>query len=179
MQLAEQGKLDIDQPLQKYLPEFSMKSRFANSQPITARTIMTHHSGIPSNYLKGLMSKPYSSLAKDLKDEYVAFPPNYIFSYSNAAFTILGQTVATVSKKDYPVYIRDELLRPIGIQRSLIAYFPLTDHPLISKNYSRGQEDEVYPLREIPAGGLCSNVKYTLRLITALPQLVLVLSLYH
>jgi CubicO group peptidase (beta-lactamase class C family) len=152
MQLAEQEKLDIDQPLQKYLRDFSMKSRFASNQPITARTIMTHHSGILSDHLKGCMSKPYSSLVKDLQDEYVAFPPNYIFSYSNAAFTLLGHTVATVSKKEYSDYIQDELLCPIGMQHSFIANFPSADNPLMSKNYSKGQEDKAYPLRDIPAG---------------------------
>jgi CubicO group peptidase (beta-lactamase class C family) len=158
MRLAEQGKLDIDQPLQEYLPEFSIKSCFASNQPITARTIMTHHSGIPSEHLKGCMFKPYSSLVKDLQDEYVAFPPNYIFSYSNAAFTLLGHTIATMSKKEYPDYIQDELLRPIGMQHSFVANFPSADNPLMSKNYSKGQEDKAYPLRDIPAGGLCSNV---------------------
>lgn len=159
MQLAEQGKLDIDQPLQKYLPDFAIKSRFASNQPITARTIMTHHSGIPSDHLNGYLSKPYSSLVKDLQNEYVAFPPNYIFSYSNAAFTILGHTVATVSKKEYPDYIQDELLRPIGMQHSFIANFPSVENPLMSKNYLNGEEDKPIPGRDIPAGGLCANVE--------------------
>src|SRR5450631_3411426 len=43
MQLAEQGLLDIDKPLQSYLPEFSIKSRFSDADPITLRSIMTHH----------------------------------------------------------------------------------------------------------------------------------------
>jgi CubicO group peptidase (beta-lactamase class C family) len=159
MQLAAQGKLDIDQPLQKYLPDFSIQSRFASNQPITARTIMTHHSGIPSDHLNGYMSKPYSSLVKDLQNEYVAFPPNYIHSYSNIAFTLLGHTVAMVSKKDYPDYIQDELLRPIGMQHSFIADFPSVENPLMSKIYLNGKEDKPISERDIPAGGLYANVK--------------------
>lgn len=53
MQLAEQGRLDINQPLQSYLPEFSVKSRFASAISITPRTLMTHHSGLPSDLQKG------------------------------------------------------------------------------------------------------------------------------
>ena len=45
MQLAEQGRIDIDQPLQSYLPEFSVKTRFANADPITLRSIMTRSDG--------------------------------------------------------------------------------------------------------------------------------------
>ncbi len=54
MRLAEQGKLDIDRPLQTYLPEFSMRSRFPDQKPITLRDLMTHHSGLPANFLKGM-----------------------------------------------------------------------------------------------------------------------------
>lgn len=49
MQLAESGEIDIDQPLQTYLPEFSINSRFTGPGPITLRNVMTHHSGLPSD----------------------------------------------------------------------------------------------------------------------------------
>ena len=63
MQLAEQGRIDIDQPLQRYLPEFSVKTRFSNADPITLRSIMTHHSGLPSAVAKGMWdSEPPSKL---------------------------------------------------------------------------------------------------------------------
>jgi len=160
MQLAEQGKLDIDQPLQHYLPDFSIKSRFVNNQPITARTIMTHHSGIASDYAKGMTSQtPYTSLVKDLQNEYVTYPPNYIFSYSNAAMAVLGHTVATVSGKTYQDYIQDEILSPIGMQHSFIANFPSETNLLVSKNYLKGREDKPYSLRDIPAGGLHADVQ--------------------
>jgi CubicO group peptidase (beta-lactamase class C family) len=86
MQLAEQGRIDIDQPLQRYLPEFSVKTRFCDADPITPRSIMTHHSGLPGAVAKGMWdSEPPSKLVCRLKDEYVAFPPNYVLAYSNAA----------------------------------------------------------------------------------------------
>jgi CubicO group peptidase (beta-lactamase class C family) len=47
MKLVEAGKMDIDRPLSTYLPEFKIKSRFGNTDGITPRTIMTHHSGLP------------------------------------------------------------------------------------------------------------------------------------
>jgi len=75
MQLAEQGRLDIDQPLQKVLPQFEIKSRFKNADPITLRNIMTHHSGIPANYTRGMWSEEpenFTRLVDLLKDEYSA-----------------------------------------------------------------------------------------------------------
>ena len=57
MQLAEQGKLNIDQPLQQILPEFSIKSRFGGVDKITPRNIMTHHSGLPGNWVRGMSER--------------------------------------------------------------------------------------------------------------------------
>lgn len=54
MQLAEQGRIDLDVPLTRYLPEFSMRARFADAAPITPRNLLTHHSGLPGDYLKGM-----------------------------------------------------------------------------------------------------------------------------
>src|SRR5581483_3980766 len=51
MQLVEQGQVDLDRPVQEYLPEFSMKSRFADAKPVTLRLLLTHHSGVPSDRL--------------------------------------------------------------------------------------------------------------------------------
>ena len=56
MQLVEQGKLDIDQPLKKYIPNFSIKSRYPDTAEITPRQLMTHHSGLPRDRLKGFMT---------------------------------------------------------------------------------------------------------------------------
>jgi CubicO group peptidase (beta-lactamase class C family) len=160
MQLVEQGKLDIDQPLQRYIPDFSIKSRFIDSPPITARTIMTHHSGIPSDHLRGFSSEAaYTELIQNLQNEFVAYPPNYIFSYSNTAFSILGHIVEKVSGNDYVDYVNEKLLQVIGMRDSFIADKPQTCNPLFSKSYKKGKEDLIYPLRDVPAGGLYANVK--------------------
>jgi CubicO group peptidase (beta-lactamase class C family) len=56
MKLVEEGKVDIDKPFKTYLPEFSIKSRFGSTDDITPRTIMTHHSGLPGDWLDGMFS---------------------------------------------------------------------------------------------------------------------------
>ena len=57
MQLAEQDKLDIDQPLQNYLPEFAIISRFGDTRGITPRNILTHHSGLPGYWVRGMSER--------------------------------------------------------------------------------------------------------------------------
>ena len=58
MQLAEQGAIDIDAPITEYLPGFELRERFEGDPPVTARNLMTHHSGMPSDLLCGAELTP-------------------------------------------------------------------------------------------------------------------------
>jgi len=54
MQLADQKQIDIDHPLQEYLPEFNIISRFqATADSISVRSVLSHHSGLPTDIRKG------------------------------------------------------------------------------------------------------------------------------
>ncbi len=153
LQLAEQGKIRLDQPLQTYLPEFSIKTRFPDGDPITPRSIMTHHSGLPSDRLKGIMSRnpiPLTNIVKEIKDEYVAYPPNFIFSYSNLAMRLLGTMVEKVSGQAFASYMDESVLKPIGMTH---ASFLLTPdiQPFLSKGYKDGRETKDFLLHDLPS----------------------------
>lgn len=154
MQLAEQGKLNIDQPLQKVLPEFSIKSRFGGTDKITPRNIMTHHSGLPCNWVHGMSERhpgPFTAEVDLIRGEYTAFPPDYIFAYSNLGVTLLGTAIGEVSGENYARYMDSHLLRPLDMAHSEFA-------PRIpGKSYEKGREVEAVPLRDLPSGGLNSS----------------------
>lgn len=155
MQLAEQGKLDIDQPLQKYLPEFSIKSRFGDTNTITPRNIMTHHSGLPCNWLQGMIVRhpgSFTEVVTAVKDEYMAYPTDYVFAYSNLGMTLLGATVGRLGENGYNSYMDTQLLSPLGMTHSEFA------SSTSSKSYDKGKEVEVIPMRDLPASGLNSSV---------------------
>lgn len=158
MQLAEQDKIDIDQPLQSYLPEFSVKTRFSDADPITLRTIMTHHSGLPSGVTKGMWtSEPPATLLYRLKDEYVAYPPNYVLAYSNVAMGLLGLMVEQVSDTKFCDYMEQSFFDPIGMEQSSFYLTPEIER-LLSKGYRHGKETQQLPLRDRAAGSMYSNV---------------------
>ncbi|KAF0216940.1 MAG: hypothetical protein FD174_3495 [Geobacteraceae bacterium] len=160
MQLVEQGKLDIDRPLQTYLPEFSIRSRFPAAGPITPRTIMTHHSGLPSDLLKGMWTRnpePFESEVNLITDEYAAYPPDSVFSYSNVGVTLLGHGVEKITGRDFASHMDASVLRPLGMPHSSFSAAP-DRSPLAAKAYRKGEEAEETPLRGIPAGGLNSTV---------------------
>jgi CubicO group peptidase (beta-lactamase class C family) len=155
MQLAEQGKMDINQPLKKYLPEFSVRTRFPDAPPVTPHNIMTQHSGLPSNLVHGMSARnpePFMNVVQESRGEYMAFPPDYVFAYSNLGFTLLGAAIARVSGEDYPAYMDEHILKPLEMDHSaFVARIP-------GKAYRNGREVEAFPLRDLPSGGLNSSV---------------------
>ena len=161
MQLAEQGKIDIDKPLQTYIPEFSIKSRFSATPPITIRSILTDQSGLPYCYFKnffGFESMYFSSLVDDIKNEYVAFPPNYFHSHSIIGSSLLGTVIERVSGEKYCNYIRKNILNPMEMDNSS---FP-SDNGFAKNNapfYFDGKPLYKNPLqRDLPEYGLYSSV---------------------
>lgn len=165
MQLREQGKLDIDKPLVKYLPKFSIHSRFGNTNGITSLAIMTHHSGLPGNWVDEMWSdKPvaFSERVDNIKDEYVAYAPNTIMAYSNLGVTLLGDAIQKIVGMPYADYMDESILQPMGMTNS---HF---ERPLVgakaSKAYSKGILITEIPLNDLPAGGLNTSVEELSRL---------------
>ncbi|MEJ2610691.1 MAG: serine hydrolase [Candidatus Thiodiazotropha sp.] len=159
MKLVEAGKMDIDHPLVTYLPEFRIKSRFGDTNGITPRTIMTHHSGLPSEWMSGMFTKqpqPFDKLVKKIKNDYVSYPPNTTMSYSNLGVTLLGHAVKNVSGQDYAAFVDQSLLKPMGMINSQFETGISGSHS--SKSYAKGKEIVEYPLRDMPAGGLNTTV---------------------
>jgi CubicO group peptidase (beta-lactamase class C family) len=160
MQLVEEGSLDIDRPLEAFLPGFSIRSRFPEAGPVTPRGIMTHHSGLPSDLLQGMWTRdpePFANVVHRIGDEYLAHPPGTVFSYSNLGMTLLGAAVEKVSGRDFPVHMEDSLLRPLGMTQSSFSTGP-DGSRRASKGYWNGEETKEAPLRDVPAGGLNSSV---------------------
>lgn len=159
MKLAEEGKIDIDKPFKTYLPEFSIKSRFGSTDDITPRNIMTHHSGLPGDWLDGMFAKKpiiYNEHVKLIKNEYVAYAPNTIMSYSNLGVSLLGHAVEKVAKETYSNYIDKTLLQPLEMTDSDFK-MDMTA-PNTSKSYMNDKETTEYPIGDIPAGALGTNV---------------------
>lgn len=155
MRMADRGALSIDAPLAEALPGFSIKSRFGETASITPRNIMSHHSGLPSNHLNGMVSsnpKYFATLVDDIKDEYVAYPPNYLYAYSNLGVTLLGAAIEQRSGMRYADYLGESLFAPLGMHDSYFAAEPQI------KGYNKGKLAQTLPLRDLPSGGLVSSV---------------------
>lgn len=161
MRLVDQGKIDLDQPLQTYLPKFKIKSHSCKTENITIRMLLTHHSGLPDVHLHGQFSAEpeaqFPSLLEELKDEYTAYSPNYILSYSNIGFTLLGKVIEQVTGQNFSAYMEAEILNPLGMNHSS---FTIREDMkrLITPSFNEANQPILNVQdRDVPAGGLYSS----------------------
>ena len=166
-QLAAAGAVDLDAPLTRYLPAFSIRSRFASGdRPITTRDLLCHQSGLPCDLIKGMWSDAaFTSVLPALREEYAAFPPGLVFSYSNLGYSVLGHLAQAVSATPFEQCLHQQVLHPCGMQGSRYRTRPSAE---AARGHRQGAAIDPLPLRDVPAHGLETSVAELARLMRAL-----------
>lgn len=125
LRLATEGKLNIDDNVQKYIPELAFNNPWQKSNPITIRHLLDHTAGISDLALWQFLStssKPNTPLIKAFQKNKnlldVHTKPGTLFSYSNMGFTILGMVIESATSQKYEVYLDENLLIPLGMENS-------------------------------------------------------------
>lgn len=160
MRRVERGEIALDAPLATQLPGFSIHSRFSDSKPITVRSLLAHHSGLPSDRLQGMWANDPVSLSvleEELRSDYLAEPPQTKYKYSNLDYSLLGRLIEVRSSQDFAPAIQGDLLQPLGMNHSTFGPATTAD-ALIAKPYRASQAVEATELRDRPAGSLISSV---------------------
>jgi CubicO group peptidase (beta-lactamase class C family) len=132
MQLVEAGKLNVNDPVEKHLPEFKgqllVESREGGkltlkkpSRPITVKDLLTHTSGLPV-YPAGL-SDVYQKRNWTLNETTIAvsqaplmFEPGTKWSYCNPGIDTLGRIVEVISGQSYTDYLTAKIFKPLGMK---------------------------------------------------------------
>jgi CubicO group peptidase (beta-lactamase class C family) len=120
--LVQDGKLSLDDPVRKYVPEVP-----DFGTPILIRHLLTHTSGLRSQWpLMGMMGRPTGRAVHTVPEilELVAFQkalnfkPGDEFLYNNTGFTLLSVVVARVSGMSFNEFCRERLFKPLGMDRT-------------------------------------------------------------
>ena len=161
MQLAEQGKLDLDRDVNTYL-DFRIPATWP--QPITLRNILTHTTGFEETVKE--LFVPEGSRLVPLKEYLPNHIPERIFApgatpaYSNYAATLAGYIVERVSGRLFNDYIAENIFRPLGMAHSTFAQpLPAELKPLMSHGYTvgSGSSKPFEVLVPAPAGSLAAT----------------------
>lgn len=120
MQLVQRGKLDLHADVNTYLRSFRVDARFA--APVTIAALLTHTAGFDVR-LNGTAAPTEEAvlpleryLARDLPPR--IRPPGEVLAYSNHGYALLGHLVEIASGWPFDEYVRDNILRPLGMRRS-------------------------------------------------------------
>jgi len=167
MQLVEKGALDLDAPVQKYVPSFPVKEF-----PLTARLLLCHQSGV-RNYRRGEAEtgKHYPSLVDALeifKDDPLDHEPGTRYTYTTYGYTLLGVVIEGASGMPFPEYLKKHVLEPAGMRSTFV-----DDVYAILPHRARGYQPKVYGVFDgqwrnaslldssykIPGGGLVSTAE--------------------
>lgn len=117
--LMEQKRLDIDAPVQRYVPEFPQKR-----WPITSRQVAGHMAGI--RHYRGaenLLSRRWNSVGEGLtifRDDSLQFEPGTRYEYSSYGWNLLSAVIEGASGESFLVYMRRHVFEPLGLH-SLVA----------------------------------------------------------
>lgn len=123
MQLVEQGQIDLDAPVQRYLPWFQLADADAAMQ-ITVQQLLNHTSGIPGTANYDSFLDPGVSLATYAHQLATVRPNRPVgssYEYSNANYNLLGLIVETVSRQRYADYMRQHVFTPLGMTHTTLS----------------------------------------------------------
>jgi len=184
MMLVDEGKVNMDDPVEKYLPEFKGQMYIAEkdadhvllkkpTHPITLRNLLSHTSGLsptstmetPTLDLLPLDVAVRSHAAAPLK-----YDPSTSYEYSNAGINTAGRVIEVVTKMSYEKFLEERLFKPLGMKDT--TFWPGNEQlKRLVKSYKAGKSglEEInisqlyYPLNDrihrypMPAGGLFST----------------------
>ena len=122
MQLYEEHKLEFDDPVAKYLPEFAANGK----QNVTVRELLTHYSGLPEDVsLKDHWGLAAPDKAEGIRRAMSATPygpPGVTFKYSDINYITLGALVEKISGESLDLYVREHVFTPLSMMSSYHAY---------------------------------------------------------
>ena len=167
VQLLEQEKLSLDDPIVKHLPYFEMQDR--RHTMLTIRQFLSHSSGMPDvqdyhwdepEYDEGALER----LVRSLDGAMLVSSPGAGFNYSNLAFEVLGDLIAKVSGQSFADYVKEHILLPLGMNDSSILIRDV-DPALLANGHVQEEggtisvtEHYAYNRRHGPSSCLYSNI---------------------
>ncbi len=164
LQLVEDGKLDLEAPVTKYLPDFHPQNLY--EIPITLRQLMSHQSGLVRESPVGNYFDPdepsLSATVASLNQTTLVYKPETKTKYSNAAIAVVGAVLERQLDVSHPVQVNTKILEPLGMTASSFVITPRIE-PLLATGWMRTYDGRRFEAPKFllgtgPAGNLYSSV---------------------
>ena len=144
LQLRDAGRLQLDDPLARHLPWFSIAGKHADAPPITIRHLLTHTSGLPREaafpYWTDFDFPTAERLREGLARQESILATETQWKYSNLALALAGDVVEAASGEPYARYVQSHILDPLGMKDTRVLA-PDPDDPGLARAYGRRMPD--------------------------------------
>ena len=167
LQLADSGKLNVEDPVSKYYPEAP-----SSWKGMTIHHLLTHTSGLPEdeweNFFKGRCA-PYTTddQVKTFRDRPLGFPPGSSWKYRNTEYYLLAYVIEKLSGESYAAYLVHHIFEPLKMTHSGFATMAAIV-PEMAEGYTREggtlrHRDYFDRSMEAGAGGIFTNAEDLVR----------------
>jgi CubicO group peptidase (beta-lactamase class C family) len=158
IKLAEEGRIDLDAPVQQYLPSWQLPETEFDEQQVTVRRLLSGNAGMPLGTI-GEYYKPGAEnipgLKEVLTEDAVLFrEPGSGFSYSNAGFNLLELLIEEVTGRDFAAYMAEDVLQPLGMKGASYQWSGEFDPPVANGYGNRNTPIPAYVYPYKAAGNL-------------------------
>ena len=168
MQLRDEGKLHLDDPVSKHLDWFRPVNRHPDGPEVTVWALLTHTAGLPrESAMPYWTTKEFPArdeMIRMLAAQETIYPSETQTKYSNLGLAIAGEIVAKVSGLPYERFIEERILRPLEMKSTLVR--PQAATPGLATGYLRRSPGQTRTAEEFtdtkaitPAANLASSVE--------------------
>jgi len=167
LQLVEKGKIDLEDPIQKYVPYYPIKK-----YPITIHHLLSQTSGIPEYFILEddelhLLAKEHTpkELINYYKDEPLNFKPGEQWQYSNSNYPLLGAALEKITGLSLKEYLQKNIFSPLNMSSTGLWYNKGIQKKRIPIGYNYDKKNNLFPAPKIvgsamyAAGGMVSTVQ--------------------
>lgn len=161
MLLVDEGKVDLDEPVVSYLPNFTMRDE--RYREITSRMLLNHTSGLPGTYGWNAFSTKYDPdlyprFLESLSQSNLKAAPGGFAAYCNDGFTLAEMLVATVSGLSYEDFLTKRLFGPLSLKQTGFSVGRVSSEQSSAHYYTpTGSSGPLQVVSLLGAGGLSSN----------------------
>jgi CubicO group peptidase (beta-lactamase class C family) len=140
LQLRDAGKLQLDDPIHKHLPWFTIQNEYEDAPTITIRHLLTHTAGLPREakfpYWTDNTFPTLAQIQETIGQQATAVPSETRWKYSNLGLALAGEIVAVVSGRPYEAYIHEHILQPLGMNSTFVETLD-PNHERLAVGYGR------------------------------------------
>jgi EmrB/QacA subfamily drug resistance transporter len=168
MQLVEAGKVELDAPVQRYLPWFRVADERASAE-ITVRDLLNQTSGLSTKTGRSfqgngdISATALEKTVRKLRGVELTAPVGKTYQYSTVNYAVLGLIVQTVAGRSYENYVQTEILDPLDMRGSFTSEATAKQHGLAAGYrylFGRPRAAQLpYNRGLVPAGYLISNAE--------------------